>query len=125
MYEDIIDFPRYVSSRKHMSLYNRAAQFAPFAALGGYYDSIGEVSRVTFDKKVLTDEERFILNDKLNLIKLGDFVCIIYFSRDKFKEGGEYVTKKGRVRKIDSYNKFILMDDLSKINFFDIFDIDM
>ncbi len=125
MYDDIINLPHHESKRGHMSLYNRAAQFAPFAALNGYYDSIVEVSRVTFDKKVLTDEERLILNSKLNVIKAFDEVSVTYFVKDKFKDGGEYVTKKGCVRKVDSYHKFILMDDLSKINFFDILDIDM
>ena len=40
-YEDIINFPHHVSKKhKQMSIHNRAAQFAPFAALTGYDDKI-------------------------------------------------------------------------------------
>ena len=36
-YDDIIDLPHHVSpTRRHMSDSERAAQFAPFAALTGY-----------------------------------------------------------------------------------------
>lgn len=124
MYDDIINVSRYVSDRKHMSLYKRAAQFAPFAALNGYYDSINEVSKVSSDRKVLIEEEKAILNNKLNLIKSGDLVSITYFVCDKFKEGGKYISRKGSVRKVDKYSKMILIDDF-KISFFDIVDIDM
>ena len=40
-YEDIINLPHHVSKRHpQMSMWNRAAQFAPFAALTGYEDAI-------------------------------------------------------------------------------------
>ncbi len=45
-YYDIIDLPHFVSkSRKHMSNLERAAQFAPFAALAGYKEAIEEAQR--------------------------------------------------------------------------------
>ena len=45
-YEDIIHLPHHVSKRHpQMSMWNRAAQFAPFAALTGYEDSIKEVTQ--------------------------------------------------------------------------------
>ena len=45
-YDDIINLPHHVS-KKHpqMSMYARAAQFAPFAALTGYDDIIEEAAR--------------------------------------------------------------------------------
>ena len=45
-YEDIINLPHPVS-KKHpqMSMMQRAAQFAPFAALTGYNDAINEAAR--------------------------------------------------------------------------------
>ena len=45
-YDDIIDHPHY-QSKKHaqMSMINRAAQFAPFAALTGYDDAIKDATR--------------------------------------------------------------------------------
>ena len=43
VYKDIIDMPHHQSlTHPHMSLYDRAAQFAPFAALTGYEDMINE-----------------------------------------------------------------------------------
>ena len=42
-YADIIDLPHHKSAtRPHMSLYRRAAQFAPFAALSGYSEMVDE-----------------------------------------------------------------------------------
>ena len=44
-YDDIINLPHHIS-KKHpqMSLYARAAQFAPFAALTGYGDAVEETA---------------------------------------------------------------------------------
>ena len=47
-YEDIIDLPRHEpDADKHprMDVYNRAAQFAPFAALTGFEESIDFASK--------------------------------------------------------------------------------
>lgn len=45
-YDDIINLPHHVSkNHPRMSLYQRAAQFAPFAALSGYEDAIREAQR--------------------------------------------------------------------------------
>lgn len=45
-YDDIINLPHHVS-KKHpqMSMYQRAAQFAPFAALTGHDRAIGETAK--------------------------------------------------------------------------------
>ena len=46
-YDDIIDLPRHEPDpEKHprMDVYNRAAQFAPFAALNGFEEAIEEKS---------------------------------------------------------------------------------
>ncbi|SDB40394.1 hypothetical protein SAMN02910298_01981 [Pseudobutyrivibrio sp. YE44] len=48
VYGDIIDLPHHQSTKHpHMSLYDRAAQFAPFAALTGYEEMISEEARRT------------------------------------------------------------------------------
>jgi len=45
-YDDIINLPHHVSKRHpQMSMWNRAAQFAPFAALTGYEESINETAQ--------------------------------------------------------------------------------
>ena len=42
-YDDIINLPHHVSTKHpRMSMYNRAAQFSPFAALTGYEKAIEE-----------------------------------------------------------------------------------
>ena len=46
-YDDILYLPHHQSTeRPHMSLHDRAAQFAPFAALTGYGDAIKETARI-------------------------------------------------------------------------------
>ena len=43
-YDDIINLPHHVSKRHpQMSMWSRAAQFAPFSALTGYEDAIQDI----------------------------------------------------------------------------------
>ena len=124
-YKDIISLPHHVSkTRKSMSLYNRAAQFAPFAALTGYDDAIKEAARLTEQKNELSDELKNKLNQKINLIieniKLQPEVVITYFVKDKTKSGGFYKTISGKVKRIDEVEKFLLLTDKTKINLNDI-----
>lgn len=69
-YEDIIDI-KYngIKSHKKMSISNRAFQFAPFRALTGYTESIEEESRITSNKCILTEEQNYIINKRINIIK--------------------------------------------------------
>ena len=56
-YKDIIDLPHHVSkTRPQMPMSDRAAQFAPFAALTGYDSAIKETGRLT-DERIELDEE--------------------------------------------------------------------
>ena len=49
-YDDIINLPHHVSKHHpQMSMWNRAAQFAPFAALTGYEDTIRSAISETQD----------------------------------------------------------------------------
>ena len=69
VYGDIIDHPHWESpTHPPMSLYDRAAQFAPFAALSGYDDMIDEEARLVDNKIELSDEELEELNRKLSRI---------------------------------------------------------
>lgn len=115
-YDDIINLPRPIS-RNHppMPLADRAAQFAPFAALVGHEEAIKETARLTDKKEILTDEAMAILSEKLNIIaaNVGTMhkVEITYFVPDDKKAGGAYVTHSGTVRKIDEYNHTVIMTD--------------
>lgn len=124
-YEDIINLSHHVSkTRKPMSLYNRAAQFAPFAALTGYDDAIKETSRITEQRIELSEELKNMLNQKIKLIseniKLQPKVSITYFVPDNKKSGGVYKTISGNVRRIDEIEKYLLFTNKLKVYFYDI-----
>lgn len=127
-YDDIINLPHYESkTRKRMSLEARSAQFAPFAALTGYDDKLKETARLTEKKIDLTDEEYNLINSKLQIIKdhIKEQPEIIFtiFVNDKLKDGGKYEEIRGKIRRIDEVNEYIILIDKSKIFFNDIVDI--
>lgn len=115
-YDDIIDLPHHMSTRRaHLSMAQRSAQFASFAALKGFEDEIAETARVTDKKLILDENEIEILNEALQYISYNINenleVSITYFVPDKLKSGGAYVTKKGTVKKIDTLNKSVIVDN--------------
>lgn len=119
-YKDIINLPHHIStSRPHMSVYDRAAQFSPFAALTGYDAAITETARLT-DKRIELDEDsKADLNERLCMIQdridEKPKVSMVYFLADKRKSGGAYVTVTGWVKKIDKYKRTVVMQDATKI----------
>lgn len=128
LYNDIINLPHHQSAtRPHMSAYDRAAQFSPFAALTGYEDTVAETARLTDKKVELDDYSKADLNERLNMIQdtLGEQpeVSITYFLPDKKKSGGAYVTVTGGVKKIDEYKHIVVMLDATKIPIDDIAEI--
>ena len=128
LYDDIIKLPHHQSAtRPHMSTYDRAAQFSPFAALTGYEDAVAETARLTDKKIELEEYGKAAVNERLNMIQdaLNEQpdVSITYFLPDKKKTGGAYVTVSGGVQKIDQYEHFVIMLDATKIPIDDIFEI--
>ena len=127
-YDDIIDMPHHVS-KKHprLSMEQRAAQFAPFAALTGYESAIKETARVTDEFIELDDNSKDILDVKLQILQENianhPQVTIIYFQPDNKKEGGSYITCNNIIKKIDVYNKAIIMLDETVIRISMIIDI--
>lgn len=119
-YDDIILLPHHQSNeRARMSLHDRAAQFAPFAALSGHEEAIEETARLT-DAKITLDETAIeAINEKLFEISqhLGDKwnVSVTYFKPDYQKSGGSYLTDVGAIKKIDEVEKVIFMDSGMKI----------
>lgn len=103
-YEDILYLSPPVS-KKHpkMSNRNRAAQFTPFAALSGYADIIAEASRITQERRSLTDSEKESLNRKLQYLLCHNDppreITITYFQSDLRKAGGTYVSRTGAVKR--------------------------
>jgi len=124
-YDDIIHLEHPVSkAHPQMSLYDRAAQFAPFAALTGHAAAIRETARRTDEKRMLSDEVLEELNEKLNIISANigteQLVDITYFVQDERKAGGEYVTHSGIVKRIDLYRRAVIMADATIIPIEDI-----
>ena len=127
-YDDIINLPHHVS-KKHpqMSIDARSAQFAPFAALTGYNDAVKETARLTSKRIELDEEQKIILDSKLQIIQKElqntPKVIITYFMPDSKKDGGEYVTVTGIVKKIDEYKHIIILEDKTEIPILEIVDI--
>ena len=115
IYGDIIDLPRPVS-RKHppMPRMNRAAQFAPFAALTGYDDLIREAERFTDRERELDESAKEEIGEKLLLLARevpSPEAVFTYFVADGKKEGGAYVTKNARLSRLDELSGTVILDD--------------
>lgn len=124
-YKDIINMEYHKSDRyPHMSLRDRAAQFAPFSALTGYSDIVDEAGRTTQSQRMLDEYEKEIINRELqyalNIIDTKPLATLKYFIRDKKKSGGEYRTVMDRIVRIDEYSKTVLLISGEKIPIDDI-----
>lgn len=130
-YKDIIDMPRHISDRHpHMSIHDRAAQFAPFAALTGHGEAINETARTVDSKIVLGEDAVQEISEKLNYIqsciKAKPAVIITYFVQDEKKTyGGRYVTRPAIIKQIDNTSQSVVCEDGTVIQFVDIFEIDI
>jgi len=129
-YGDIIDMPHHQSEKRaHMSLRDRAAQFAPFAALRGYDEEIRETARLTDERIELSSEEISKINDKLNEviknIKAQPEVEITFFAPDGKKQGGAYVTMFGNIRRVDDVEKNIYFTNGFRLPIKDLYEINI
>ena len=128
-YDDIINLG-HPTSKKHprMPIRDRAAQFAPFAALVGYDDAVEETARVTDEMTEQSDEMKAILNEKLSLLKERIDTCpsvvVTHFIPDEKKSGGRYVVARGDIVKIKDFERSIVMSDGRVISFDKIYSIE-
>ena len=128
-YEDIINLPPHIS-KKHPqpTMMDRAARFAPFAAITGYEEMVLEEARITEERIDLDEGTLSILNEKLNMIQ--EFIDeepeikITYFEPDKKKSGGAYIDITGTVKRIDEYEGLVIMTDGKKIRIEDIYGLE-
>lgn len=119
-YDDIIHLPRHVSTKHpHMALIDRAAQFSPFAALTGHNAAIKETARLTDERVELDESFKTVLGNKIQIIaeQLVEKpeIVITYFQPDEKKSGGDYVTATGTVKRIDEYERIVVMTDRTEI----------
>ena len=127
-YDDIIHLPHPTSSKHpRMSVAARAAIFSPFAALTGHSAAIEETSRLTDRRIELSEEAKAELDMKQQLladaIPTRTEVSVTWFRPDERKDGGEYVTTTGRLKKIDEYERMLVMTDGSVIPLDDVLEI--
>ena len=127
-FSDIIHMERPQSKHPKMSIYDRSAQFSPFAALTGHDDAIQETARLTEKRRVLDKEQIQTLNNQLNFLisHLSNkfTITITYFQDDKLKDGGRYISQTSFISKIDTYQRYLLLDTGEKIYFKDLYRID-
>ena len=128
-YNEIMNLPHHVSkTRPQMPMSDRAAQFAPFAALTGYDDAVKETGRLTDDKIELEESSLNELNAKIQLLRenLADapVITFTYFKPDERKAGGAYLTTTGTVKKLDDYERQIVLQDGTKLPMDDILDME-
>ena len=128
-YNEIMGLPHHVSkTRPQMPMSDRAAQFAPFAALTGYDAAIKETGRLTDERIELDVEALSALDMKYQLLMEAldeaPEVTITYFQPDERKAGGKYVSAVGAVKKIDDFERRITMRDGTRIPMDDDLSID-
>lgn len=127
-YEDIMALPHYEpKNHPRMSMANRAAQFAPFAAMTGHDEAIREAARLTDEQVQLSDEDNDELNRKMMLLRemLGEkpVVVITYFQPDSKKSGGTYMTAEAPLKDIDDIAQTIILSNGMAISLSTIIDI--
>ena len=128
-YDEIMGLPHHISkTRPQMPMSDRAAQFAPFAALTGYDAAIKETGRLTDERIELDVEALSALDMKYQLLMEAldeaPEVTITYFQPDERKAGGKYLTATGAVKKVDDFERRITMRDGTRIPTDDVLSID-
>ncbi|MDD6042460.1 MAG: hypothetical protein PUB87_01750 [Eubacteriaceae bacterium] len=126
-YDDIINLPHHRSTtRPHMSLNDRAAQFGSFAALTGHKEAVAETERFTETWIDIDDNEKAELDRGLQTIR--EMICnavygrelpeikVTYFQPDEYKDGGRYVEKTGKVCKIRDYERRLVFTDGTELD---------
>ena len=113
-YEDIVNmsYPNADIEKAFPGEVLRAAQFAPFAALTGYDEEVKEAARRTVEEAELDEYEKELINNKLCYMKdhLDADFRITYFVPDEKKDGGEYVTYKGKISRIKEFEGLLVTE---------------
>ncbi len=127
-YKDIIDLPHHVSKdRRHMPLIDRAAQFAPFAALTGFEDDVDETERLTDDRTEITEDALNELNERLTSViaRIGSHPEVEFgvFMPDDKKAGGSVVRIKGCLKRYDEIERKLILNDGRTVSLDDIVSI--
>lgn len=128
-YDDMLNLPHPTSARHpRMSLSDRAAQFAPFAALSGHSAALVETARLTDRRLELDEDQKAALDLKQQMLmdRIGEHpdVAVTWFQPDGIKDGGRYVTTTGRLKRIDEVERVLVMEDKTTVPLDDVISID-
>ena len=138
-YDHIINLPHHISEKRpRMPMIDRAAQFAPFAALTGYDDAVKETGRLTDKATELSEYVKANINNKLRIVMecvdIQPEINITYFVPDSKKSGGAYISVTGIVKSVEEYERSVILTDKIVIpmdriyaiegEIFDSFDLD-
>ncbi len=128
-YDDIINLPHPVSpTHPRMSIYDRAAQFSPFAALTGHEDAINETIRLTQERIELDEYSKQQIDLKLQLLlekkDSHPLIEVTYFVPDEKKSGGSYETISDNVIKIDTWKEQIVFETDQRVPIKDIINLE-
>lgn len=129
-YEDMLLMHHPVSeNHPRMPLADRAAQFAPFAALTGYEEEVNETARLTDQRIELDEYEKSVLDQRLQYIrqclKSEPEIAVTYFEQDERKTGGHYHSVTGVAEKIDDARRCIVMRNKTRIPIEDILELEI
>ena len=125
----IINLP-HPTSAKHprMPLSDRAAQFAPFAALSGHSAALAETARLTDQRMELDEDARAALDLKQQLllerIKERPEITATWFQPDEKKDGGRYIVSTGRLKRIHEADQVLILADGLRIPIGDIVELE-
>ena len=117
-YADMLDLPNHRSgTHRPLSKQQRAAQFLPFSALSGYEDGIEESQRLTIQRNVLSSEQKEEMDLTMQKILAMDHpeVTVTWFEDDLFKDGGQYHTKTGILRRVEPSTGRLMFADRTVI----------
>lgn len=128
-YREISHLPHHVSAdRKHMSNYDRAAQFSSFAALTGYEEAVIEAARRTDERPELSDDEKRVIDGYLQVLRENvtakPHVALVYFQPDEKKRGGALITLTGAVQRIKKDERLLVFTDGQEIPMDDIVSVE-
>ena len=128
-YEDIVNLPHHVSpTRPQMSRADRAAQFSSFAALTGHDAAVRETARRTASRIDTAEDQRYELDLKQQLLAQvlpsQPEVTVTYFVPDTRMGGGAYGSVSGRLKRIDSRRRVLLLDNGTEIPMDDVLELE-
>mgnify|MGYP000456011694 CR=1 FL=1 len=89
--------------------------FSPFAALTGHAAAIQETARLTDQRMELDEDTKAMLDLKQQILadRIAERpeISVVWFRPDARKEGGQYVTTVGQLKKVDDIARILQLAD--------------